>query len=102
MSIAPHRHRISRRPDARPGQHAVFYFEDGRCLEIRVPGAVALSCASSRELAAVCALRDEHGELLGEVDDFAALLSAGTAPADATRGGDDPPRPTAGQGEVAR
>lgn len=100
MSIAAHRHRVSRRPDARPGQHAVFYFEDGRCLEIRVPGAVALSCASARDLAPVCTLRDEHGELLGEVDDFAALLSAGTAPRDTTREHDD--RPTAGQGEVAR
>jgi hypothetical protein len=75
MATAPIRLRVSRRPDARPGQHATFYFADGRCLEVSVPGAIALASAGSRGHAAACALRDEHGVILGELEGFADLLS---------------------------
>lgn len=68
---------VVRRPEPRSGHQATFHFEDGRRLEVMVPGAVALSSTGSQGEAA-CVLWAEEDVILGDVKSFAALLARKT------------------------
>ncbi|HEY8377600.1 MAG TPA: hypothetical protein VIK91_13990 [Nannocystis sp.] len=67
-----------RRAAPRSGQRAIFLLADGRSLEICVPGAIGLSCSGFAGESA-CVLRDQHGDPLVELANFAEFMSQKTA-----------------------